>query len=78
MMIYRVIDKHILLFLELGVVLFKSSHYFTISNFWNSTIQELVYIEAIRYFKKFFVLDLSILCLDFDFRAYISKWNKKW
>ena len=27
------VDKHILLFLELGVVLFKSSHYFTISNF---------------------------------------------
>ena len=43
MMIYRVIDKNILLFLELEVVLFKSSHYFTISNFWNSTIQELVY-----------------------------------
>ena len=28
--IYHVIDKHILLFLELGFVLFKSSHYFTI------------------------------------------------
>ena len=45
----RIIDKHILLSLELGVVLFKSPHYFTISNFWNSTIQELVYIEKIRY-----------------------------
>ena len=29
----RIIDEHILLFLELGVVLFKSSHYFNISNF---------------------------------------------
>ena len=32
--------------LELGVVLFKSSHYFTTSNFWNSTIQELVLFKS--------------------------------
>ena len=32
--------------LELGVVLFKNSHYFTISNVWNSTIQELVLFKC--------------------------------
>ena len=28
--------------------------------------------------KTFSMLDLSILYIDFDFRGYISKWDKKW
>ena len=69
-------DKHFLICLEWGVVVFKSSHYFIISNFWNSTIQELVLFKSI--YQGFMVCEYSLLIrqLLLALRLLTGKWGK--